>query len=131
MKDLPRVVAQGLPLTLPISCCSAGSTSVYATEAAAVAAMHAILPTLDHRSRRGPRLRHVMQESLRQSASAALIAASAFIMNYAIAPPTRCEWFARTSDQVSTCCGSVAGFLLVVPHHDAAGAGFAVIWLHV
>ena len=99
LKDVPRVVAEGfLPLTLPIVLLGGIYSGVFTpTEAAAVAAMHAILLTVYYRSLSWQRLWHVLQESLRQSASVTLIVASAFIMNYAIAaeqiPDLVAQWF--------------------------------------
>ena len=101
MKDLPKVLLDGfLPLTLPIVLLGGIYTGVFTpTEAAAVAAMHAILLTLYYRSLSWNRLWHVLQESLKQSASVTLIVASAFIMNYAIAaeqiPDLVATWFTQ------------------------------------
>ncbi len=99
MAELPRILAQGfLPLTLPIVLLGGIYTGIFTpTEAAAVAAMHAILLTLYYRSMNWQRMWQVLQESLRQSASVTLIVASAFIMNYAIAaeqiPDLVAQWF--------------------------------------
>ena len=87
-----------MPLTLPIVLLGGIYSGVFTpTEAAAVAAMHAILLTLYYRSLSWQRMWHVLQESLRQSASVTLIVASAFIMNYAIAaeqiPDLIAQWF--------------------------------------
>ena len=101
MKDLPKVLLEGfLPLTLPIVLLGGIYTGVFTpTEAAAVAAMHAILLTLYYRSMSWKRLWEVLQESLKQSASVTLIVASAFIMNYAIAaeqiPDLVATWFTQ------------------------------------
>ena len=101
MKDLPNVLLEGfLPLTLPIVLLGGIYTGVFTpTEAAAVAAMHAILLTLYYRSMSWKRLWEVLQESLKQSASVTLIVASAFIMNYAIAaeqiPDLVATWFTQ------------------------------------
>ena len=99
MADVPRILAQGfLPLTLPIVLLGGIYTGVFTpTEAAAVAAMHAIILTMYYRSMSWKRMWQVLQESLRQSASVTLIVASAFIMNYAIAaeqiPDLVAQWF--------------------------------------
>ena len=101
MKDLPKVLLEGfLPLTLPIVLLGGIYTGVFTpTEAAAVAAMHAILLTLYYRSMSWKRLWEVLHESLKQSASVTLIVASAFIMNYAIAaeqiPDLVATWFTQ------------------------------------
>ena len=101
MKDLPKVWLEGfLPLTLPIVLLGGIYTGVFTpTEAAAVAAMHAILLTLYYRSMSWKRLWEVLHESLKQSASVTLIVASAFIMNYAIAaeqiPDLVATWFTQ------------------------------------
>ncbi|WP_153110480.1 TRAP transporter large permease [Propionivibrio limicola] len=100
-RDMPKVVLQGfLPLTLPIVLLGGIYSGVFTpTEAAAVAAMHAILLTIYYRSLTWQRMWHVLQESLRQSASVTLIVASAFIMNYAIAseqiPDLVAQWFTQ------------------------------------
>ena len=99
LRDMPRVVIDGfLPMTLPLVLLGGIYSGVFTpTEAAAVAAMHAMLLTLYYRSLSWARLWHVLQESLRQSASVTLIVASAFIMNYAIAseqiPALVAHWF--------------------------------------
>ena len=99
LRDMPRVVIDGfLPMTLPLVLLGGIYSGVFTpTEAAAVAAMHAMLLTLYYRSLSWSRLWHVLQESLRQSASVTLIVASAFIMNYAIAseqiPALVAHWF--------------------------------------
>lgn len=101
LKDIPKVVIQGfLPLTLPIVLLGGIYSGVFTpTEAAAVAAMHAIILTIYYRSLSWSRFWHVLQESLRQSASVTLIVASAFIMNYAIAseqiPDLVAQWFTQ------------------------------------
>lgn len=99
LKAMPKVLLDGfLPLTLPIVLLGGIYSGVFTpTEAAAVAALHAILLTLYYRSLTWQRMWHVLQESLRQSASVTLIVASAFIMNYAIAaeqiPALVAQWF--------------------------------------
>jgi C4-dicarboxylate transporter, DctM subunit len=99
MKDVPKTVAEGfLPLTLPMVLLGGIYTGVFTpTEAAAVAALHAILLTLYYRSLSPRRMWQVLREALRQSASVTLIVASAFIMNYAIAseqiPDFVASWF--------------------------------------
>ena len=101
LKDLPKILLEGfLPLTLPIVLLGGIYTGVFTpTEAAAVAAMHAILLTLYYRSMSWKRLWEVLHESLKQSASVTLIVASAFIMNYAIAaeqiPDLVATWFTQ------------------------------------
>ncbi len=101
LKDLPKILLEGfLPLTLPIVLLGGIYTGVFTpTEAAAVAAMHAILLTLYYRSMSWRRLWEVLHESLKQSASVTLIVASAFIMNYAIAaeqiPDLVATWFTQ------------------------------------
>jgi len=99
LKDVPRVVMEGfLPMTLPIVLLGGIYSGVFTpTEAAAVAAMHAILLTIYYRSLSWQRFWKVLNESLHQSASVTLIVASAFIMNYAIAaeqiPDLVAHWF--------------------------------------
>lgn len=100
LKQLPKLLLDGfLPMTLPIVLLGGIYTGVFTpTEAAAVAAAHAMLLTLYYRSLSWQRLWQVLRESLRQSASVTLIVASAFIMNYAIAaeqiPALVAQWFA-------------------------------------
>ena len=99
LKDMPKVLLEGfLPMTLPMVLLGGIYSGVFTpTEAAAVAALHAILLTLYYRSLTWQRMWQVLQESLRQSASVTLIVASAFIMNYAIAaeqiPALVAQWF--------------------------------------
>ena len=99
LREMPRVVLDGfLPMTLPIVLLGGIYSGVFTpTEAAAVAALHAMLLTLYYRSLSWSRLWQVLQSSLRQSASVTLIVASAFIMNYAIAseqiPELVAHWF--------------------------------------
>jgi tripartite ATP-independent transporter DctM subunit len=99
LKAMPKVLLEGfLPLTLPIVLLGGIYSGIFTpTEAAAVAALHAILLTFYYRSMSWQRMWHVLQESLRQSASVTLIVASAFIMNYAIAaeqiPALVAQWF--------------------------------------
>jgi len=99
LKDIPRVVMVGfLPMTLPIVLLGGIYSGVFTpTEAAAVAALHAILLAIYYRSLSWRRMWNVLQESLKQSASVTLIVASAFIMNYAIAaeqiPDLVAHWF--------------------------------------
>ena len=101
IKDMPKVVLDGfLPLTLPVVLLGGIYSGVFTpTEAAAVAALHAILLTLYYRSLTWQRMWQVLHESLRQSASVTLIVASAFIMNYAIAseqiPDLVAQWFTQ------------------------------------
>ena len=101
LKDMPKVVLDGfLPLTIPIVLLGGIYTGIFTpTEAAAVAAMHALVLSMYYRTLSWKRMWDVLQDSLRQSASVTLIVASAFIMNYAIAaeqiPDLVAHWFTQ------------------------------------
>ncbi len=101
LKDMYKVVLDGfLPITIPIVLLGGIYSGVFTpTEAAAVAALHALGLSVYYRTLSWKRMWNVLQDSLRQSASVTLIVASAFIMNYAIAaeqiPDLVAHWFTR------------------------------------
>jgi tripartite ATP-independent transporter DctM subunit len=87
-KDLPGIVLRGLlPLSLPVVLLAGIYSGVFTpTEAAAVAALHAlILAAGVYRAFSAPALFAVTLESLRSSAVITMIIASAYLLNYAFA----------------------------------------------
>ncbi len=114
LREVPGIVLRGiLPLTLPVVLLTGIYTGAFTpTEAAAVAALHAlILAGVVYRAFSPQALFAVTLESLRSSAVITLIIASAYLLNYAFAaegvPALLAQWVASLNL-------SPLGFLLLV-----------------
>ncbi|WP_293859643.1 TRAP transporter large permease [uncultured Alsobacter sp.] len=114
MHKLPGVLGRALvPMTLPLVLLGGLFSGVFTpTEAAAVAAIYAILLGIIVYRNLGPRtLMAVMLESARQSAVVMVLIASAFVVNYAI---TSEQIAVRLADAVSAWHLQPLAFLLAV-----------------
>lgn len=113
-REWPAALARGsLPLTLPAVLLGGIYTGVFTpTEAAAVAALHAlILAALVYRALGWRSLYHVFLDSTRSSAVITMIIAGAFVLNYAFASEGVAQ---RLADWVSAQELSPLAFLLLV-----------------
>lgn len=104
LRQLPRILLRGLlPLSLPVVLLGGIYSGAFTpTEAAAVAALHALLlATLIYRAFTPRALFAVTLESLRSSTVITLIIASAYLLNYAFAaegvPGQLAQWVATLS----------------------------------
>jgi tripartite ATP-independent transporter DctM subunit len=114
LREVPGIVLRGLlPLTLPVVLLTGIYTGAFTpTEAAAVAALHAlILAGVVYRAFSPQALFAVTLESLRSSAVITMIIAAAYLLNYAFAaegvPALLAQWVASLNL-------SPLGFLLLV-----------------